>query len=75
MVPEIDQNKQIVLISTHNIVHSCIDVLSIKYVVDIPSSICNKTITTNSSTTEIFITDKDHDYILDGIIPLDHIDY
>ena len=70
-----NRTKQIVMIKTHNIVHTCLDVSVIKYVADIPRSTCNKKPRQSVQRQPICISDAGHDYILDEIERCDNIEY
>ena len=68
--------KESVIIETHNTVHPCLDVSTIKYDADIPISLWNKKQAQKSVQRHpICISDADHDYNLDEIEHRDQIDY
>ena len=71
-----NKNKQIVIISTQNIVHPCLEVSVIKYVVVIPAIIFNKKQTLKYlQRQKNCIAGGNRDYILDEIMCRDHIEY
>ena len=62
------KKQQVIIFPTQTIVHTCLDVVTVKYVHDIPKSICNR----NNKKQDlrkhpICLTDSDHDYILEEI--------
>ena len=68
--------KQSVIISSRTVVHLCIEMSTIKYVADITSSICNINQALQSMQRQpFFISDSDHDYILDEKKFHEHIEY
>ena len=53
---------------THTILNICINVVAVKYVNDIPRSVCNRNQTKQVLQRQpIFLTDSDNDYILEEI--------
>ena len=70
------ENERNVIISTSTLFHPCLDVLVIKYVADIPLSICNKKQSHQYIQLQnIYIDDADNYYILDEITSHDNIEY
>ena len=63
------------ILSTHNIVHPCLDVLIIKYGADISSYMQLKKSRQQIKINPIWIYDADHEYIWDNIMRCDHIEY
>ena len=60
--------KEGVIIAICTIVHTLLDVLKIKYFADTPIILCNKKQARKAVQIHpIFISDADHDYILDEI--------
>ena len=55
--------------------HPCLDVVTVKYVHDIPKSICNRNNSKQALQTHpICLTDCDHDYILEEIEHRDKVE-
>ena len=68
--------QQFIIFLTRTIVHPCIDVVVVKYVHGIPRSVCNRNQTKQASQRHpIYLTDPDHDYILDKVEHKEKIDY
>ena len=63
---EHNQKQQVIVVPTHNIVHTCIGVILVKYVHDIPKSICNRNQAGQDlKRHHICLTDSDHYSIID----------
>ena len=61
---------------TRKILNPCLDSTILKDIVDIPKRVCIKKQAEKSlQGSPIFITDADHDYILEKIMRIEQIDY
>ena len=68
-------NKQIVIISTHTIFHPFLDVSVIKMLRTNQDLFATEKPLQSLKQQPIFISEEDHDYILDKIMRSDHIEY
>ena len=71
-----ENHQQLIVFTTHTIVHTCLDVFVVKYVNDIIISVFIINQTRKDSQRHIIcLTDSDNDYIIDNIGGRDKIEY
>ena len=71
-----ENHKQLIVVTTHTIVHTCPDVFVVKYVNDIIISAFNINQTRKYLQRHLIcLTDYDNDYILDEIRGRENIEY
>ena len=57
-----------IMVPTRTVFHPCLDVITIRYVQDIPKNVCNMIQSKEAIQRHpIFMTDSDYDYILDEV--------
>ena len=64
------RHQQVIVVTAHTIVHPCLERFVVKYAQDIPRFVCN--IFQAWKSLQRYprgLTDSDHDYILDKILP------
>ena len=59
--------EKTIIVPTRKILHPRLDVITIRYVQDIPKNVCNRIQEKNAQKHHISMTDAGYDYILDRI--------
>ena len=76
MVLGIKQPQQVIIFLTRTIVQLCLESFSVKYFQDIPRSVCNRNqARQNLQIHIIYMTDWDHDYVIDEMSLQNKIEY
>ena len=68
--------QQVIVFLTHTIIYPCIDVMAVKYIDDINTSVSNRNQQKKALKLHpICLTESDHDYIVDKFLHRDKIEY
>ena len=68
--------QHVIVVPAHTIIHTCLDDMVVKYVQYITRSVCNRNKSKQALQIHpVYLTEYDHDYILDEIGNIDKIEY